>query len=65
MLKSENDSGIIVFSNVRGIWNIIIMAGIRKRPTLRFDGKYWITTIYRPKGVRGTVSFGTTERRSV
>ena len=40
------------------------MAGRKKRPTLRFDGKYWITTIYRPKGVRGTVSFGTTGRRS-
>ena len=40
------------------------MSTRRKRPTLRFDGKYWITTIYKPKGVRGTVSFGTTERQS-
>ena len=40
------------------------MATRRKRPTLRFDGKYWITTIYKTKGVRGTVSFGSTEARS-
>ena len=40
------------------------MATRRKRPTLRFDGKYWITTIYKPNGVRGTVSFGSTEARS-
>ncbi len=39
------------------------MAGRRKRPTLRFSKGYWITTIYRPNGVRGTVSFGTTETR--
>jgi hypothetical protein len=40
------------------------MSTRRKRPTLRFDGKYWITTIYKPKGVRGTVSFGSPETRS-
>jgi len=40
------------------------MSGIRKRPTLRFDGTYWITTIYKPNGSRGTVSFGSTETRS-
>lgn len=40
------------------------MAGIRKRPTLRFNGRYWITTVYKPNGVRGTVSFGTTETRT-
>jgi len=39
------------------------MAGRKKRPTLRFDGQYWITTVYKPNGVRGTVSFGTTETR--
>ncbi len=41
------------------------MAGVKKRPKLRFDGKYWITTIYKPNGTRGTISFGTTETRSV
>ncbi len=40
------------------------MAGRKKRPRLRFNGRYWITTIYKPNGVRGTVSFGSTERRS-
>jgi len=40
------------------------MAGRRKRPTLRLSNGYWVTTIYRPNGVRGTVSFGTTQRRS-
>jgi len=40
------------------------MAGMRKRPTLRFDGKYWVTTIYKPNGSRGTVSFGSPEERS-
>ena len=34
------------------------MAGRKKRPTLRLSNGYWVTTIYRPNGVRGTVSFG-------
>ncbi|MHC5173184.1 MAG: tyrosine-type recombinase/integrase [Planctomycetota bacterium] len=40
-----------------------MMAGKRKRPTLRFDDRYWITTIYKPNGVRGTVSFGSPNER--
>ncbi len=40
------------------------MAGRKKRPKLRFNGRYWITTVYKPNGVRGTVSFGSTETRS-
>ena len=39
------------------------MSGKRKRPTLRFDGQYWITTVYKPNGVRGTVSFGPPDER--
>ena len=40
------------------------MAGTKKRPKLRFDSQYWITTIYKPNGIRGTVSFGSPETRS-
>ncbi len=40
------------------------MSGKRKRPTLRFNGRYWITTVYKPNGIRGTVSFGSPEERS-
>jgi hypothetical protein len=40
------------------------MSGKRKRPTLRFNGRYWITTVYKPNGTRGTVSFGSPEERS-
>lgn len=39
------------------------MSGRRKRPTLRFDGQYWITTVYKPSGARGTVSFGSPNDR--
>lgn len=39
------------------------MSGRRKRPSLRFDGQYWITTVYKPSGVRGTVSFGSPNDR--
>ena len=39
------------------------MSGTRKRPTLRFDGTYWITTVHKPNGCRGTVSFGSPEER--
>jgi hypothetical protein len=63
-VESESFSGIIRISIIHRIWNFITMAGRRKRPTLRFSNGYWVTTIYRPNGVRGTVSFGTTERRS-
>lgn len=34
------------------------MAGRKKRPTLRLSNGYWVTTIYKPDGARGTVSFG-------
>ena len=39
------------------------MSGKRKRPTLRLDGQYWITTVYKPNGCRGTVSFGSPKER--
>jgi len=34
------------------------MAGKRKRPKLRYDGRYFVATIYKPDGKRTTVSFG-------
>ena len=40
------------------------MAGRKKRPTLRLSNGYWVTTIYRPNGVRGTVSFGREDSQS-
>ena len=40
------------------------MPGVKKRPRLRYDGKYWVTTIYKPNGARGTVSFGSPDARS-
>ena len=63
-MKSDCNPGMITSRNIKNIWGIIIMSGIRKRPTLRFDGTYWITTIYKPNGARGTISFGSTKARS-
>ena len=34
------------------------MAGKRKTPKLRRDGKYYVATIYKPNGQRSNVSFG-------
>ena len=58
MLKSERDFGVMIYSNIHCIWKCIIMAGRKKRPTLRLSSGYWVTTVYKPNGVRGTVSFG-------
>ncbi len=35
------------------------MAGNRKPPTLRRDGKYYVVGIYKPNGQRTNISFGT------
>ena len=40
------------------------MSGKRKRPTLRKYGKYFVTVVYKPNGVRSNVSFGSEEERS-
>jgi len=40
------------------------VANKKKRPTLRFDGRYWVATIYKPPhNTRGTVSFGSPAER--
>ena len=41
------------------------MAGIRKPPQLRFDGRYYIANFYKPDGKRPTISFGPPVDRSV
>lgn len=39
------------------------MAGIRKTPKLRKDGKYYVTSIYKPDGQRTNISFGCADER--
>jgi integrase len=40
------------------------MAGKRKAPQIRFDGRYYVANIYKPDGKRTTVSFGGLAERS-
>jgi integrase len=40
------------------------MAGKRKTPQLRFDGRYYVANIYKPDGSRTTLSFGGLADRS-
>ena len=40
------------------------MAGTRKTPKLRFNGRYYVVNIYKPDGKRTTISFGTDEERT-
>jgi hypothetical protein len=40
------------------------MAGKRKTPQLRFDGRYFVANIYKPNGKRTTISFGSAEVRT-
>jgi len=40
------------------------MAGKRKSPQLRFDGRYYVANIYTPDGKRTTISFGGLAGRS-
>ena len=40
------------------------MAGKRKAPQLRFDGRYYVANIYKPDGKRTTISFGGLAERS-
>lgn len=40
------------------------MAGTRKVPRLRFDGRYYVANIYRPDGKRTSISFGPADERS-
>ncbi len=40
------------------------MAGRRKTPKLRMDGKYYVVGIYKPNGQRTNISFGSTEERT-
>ena len=40
------------------------MAGKRKTPKLRRDGKYYVATIYKPNGQRSNVSFGPAGERT-
>ena len=39
------------------------MAGIRKTPKLRKDGKYYVASIYKPDGQRTNISFGNADER--
>ena len=39
------------------------MAGIRKTPKLRKDGKYYVASIYKPDGQRTNISFGWADDR--
>jgi integrase len=39
------------------------MAGKRKAPKLRKDGKYYVTSIYKPNGQRTNISFGSDDDR--
>ncbi|KKR03170.1 MAG: Protein containing Integrase, catalytic core, phage domain protein [Candidatus Uhrbacteria bacterium GW2011_GWF2_39_13] len=40
------------------------MAGKRKSPQLRFDGRYYVANIYKPDGKRTCISFGSLAERS-
>ena len=40
------------------------MAGKRKTPRLRFDGRYFVANIYRPNGSRTMISFGPLDGRT-
>ena len=40
------------------------MAGKRKSPKLRFNGKYYVANIYKPDGKRTMISFGSTGERT-
>ena len=40
------------------------MAGKRKTPKLRMDGKYYVVSIYKPNGQRTNISFGSTDERT-
>ena len=40
------------------------MAGKRKRPKLRYDGRYFVVNIYKPDGKRTMISFGPLGERS-
>ena len=40
------------------------MAGKRKSPKLRFDGKYYVANYYKPNGKRTMISFGATDERT-
>jgi integrase len=40
------------------------MAGKRKSPKLRFNGRYYVANVYRPDGKRTTVSFGSASDRT-
>jgi integrase len=40
------------------------MAGIRKTPKLRKDGKYYVASIYKPDGQRTNISFGCADERA-
>lgn len=40
------------------------MAGKRKSPQLRFDGRYYVANIYKPNGKRTCISFGNLSDRS-
>jgi hypothetical protein len=41
-----------------------IIAGKRKTPQLRFDGRYYVANIYQSDGKRNTISFGSLADRS-
>ncbi|UCD49287.1 MAG: hypothetical protein JSW27_17360, partial [Phycisphaerales bacterium] len=34
------------------------MAGVKKTPKLRYDGRYYVANFYKPDGKRSMVSFG-------
>ena len=40
------------------------MAGTRKTPQLRFDGRYYVVNVYKPDGKRTTISFGPAQGRT-
>ena len=40
------------------------MAGTRKAPKLRVDGKYYVVGIYKPNGKRTNISFGSIDERT-
>ena len=40
------------------------MAGVKKTPRLRFDGRYYVANIYKPDGKRSMVSFGAKGERT-
>ena len=41
------------------------MAGIRKTPKLRKDGRYYVASIYKPNGQRTNISFGCADEHTV